>query len=152
MQQKQVELEQWTYAEVVTVSDRTLVIKNLPETKGQKLLVIGWRLDLFVDGLGLKNSQFNIERAQRKGDPNTTRNYSRVVVTTLKYKDAMKLVMKSKSRLKNNEQYKKVYMNMDKPFLERKMENSLRTLINTVAKDKLLLKGGRVVTKENTAN
>ncbi len=28
----------------------------------------------------------------------------------------------------------------------------LRTLINTVATDKLLVKGGRVVTMENTAN
>ncbi len=144
------ELEQLTYAVAVTVSDRTLVIKNLPETEGES--TIDRVKALFVDGQGLKDSQINIEKAQRKGDPNTTRNYSRVVVTTLKDKDAIKLVMKSKSKLKNNEQYKKVYINIDKPFLERKMENSLRTLINTVAKDKLLIKGGRVVTKENTAS
>ncbi len=54
---------------------------------------------LFVDGLGLKDSQFNIEKAQRNGDPNTTRNYSRVVVTTLKNKNAIKMVVKSKSKL-----------------------------------------------------
>ncbi len=150
MHQKQVELEQRPYAEAVRVSDRTLVIKNLPETEGES--TCDRVKAFFVDGLGLKDSQFNIEKAQRKGDPNTTRNYSRVVVTILKDKDAIKLVMKSKSKLKNNEQYKKVYINMDKPFLERKMENSLRTLINTVAKDQLLIKGGRVVTKENTAS
>ncbi len=36
--------------------------------------------------------------------------------------------------------------------MERKMENSLRTLINTLTKDTLLFKGGRVVTKENTVS
>ncbi len=36
--------------------------------------------------------------------------------------------------------------------MERQMENSLRTLTNTVATDKLLVKGGRDVTMENTAN
>ncbi len=128
-------LERRTYAEAVTVIDRTLVIKNLPETEGES--TCDRVKALFVDGLGLQDSQFNIEKSQRNGDPNTTRNYSRVVVTTLKDRDAIKLVMKSKRKVKNNEQYKKVYINMDKPFLERKMENSLRTLLNTVAKDKL---------------
>ncbi len=47
--------------------------------------------------------------------------------------------MKCKSKLKNSKQYNKVYINMDKPFMERKMENSLRTLINTVAREKLLI-------------
>ncbi len=88
MQQKQVELEQRTYAEAVTVSDRTLVIKNLPETEGES--TCDRVKALFVDGLGLKDSQFNIVKAQRKGDPNSTRSYSRVVVTTLKDKNAIK--------------------------------------------------------------
>ena len=108
MQQKQTELEQRTYAESVTVSDRTLVIKNLPETEGES--TCDRVKTLFVDGLGLNDSQFIIEKAQRKGDPNVTRNYSRVVVTTLKDNDAVKIVMKSKSKLKNNEQFKKVYI------------------------------------------
>ncbi len=134
----------------MTVSDRTLVIKILPETEGESTCV---RMKtLFMDGLGLKNSQFNIEKTQGKGDTNMTRSYSRVLITTLKDNDAVKMVMKSKSKLKNNEQFKKAYIDINQPFMERKLENSLRTIINSVTKDKLLIKGGRVVTKPTIAS
>ncbi len=86
----------------MTVSDGTLVIKNLPETEGESTCD---RVNtFFVNGLCLKDSQFNIEKAKRKSDANTTRNYSRLLVTTLKDNDAIKMVMKSENKLENNEQ------------------------------------------------
>ncbi len=52
----------------------------MPETEGES--TCDRVKTLFVDGLGMKDSQFRIEKALKKGDPNTTRNCARV--TTLK--------------------------------------------------------------------
>ena len=74
---------------------------------------------------------------------------------TLKGTESVNLVMKCKRKLTDMEQYKKVYIEMDRPLAERKRDDNIRTLVNTVntvAMDKLLIKGRRVVHKDKLRN
>ena len=47
--------------------------------------------------------------------------------------------MQAKASLKRSRLYKKVYLDHDKSKVERTMESYLRLLVNTVAKDSLVV-------------
>ena len=152
MGKKQTEMNQrqLSYADVTTLNSKRVVIKNLPESESESTKDRVRKL--FIDVLGLKNDDINIESAVRQGDPQVKRNYARVIVATMKSKEEVGTIMKKKSQLKDKEHFKKVYIDYDRPAHERKAENNMRTLVNTLAKDKLRVKGGRVCQKENMGN
>ncbi len=80
------------------------MIKNLPESESESTKD---RVNkLFIDVLGLKNDNINIESAVRQGDPQVKRSYSRVIVTIMKSKEEVGKIMKKKSLLEDKEQFK----------------------------------------------
>ncbi len=54
--------------------------------------------------------------------------------------------------LRNCEQYKKVYIDEDRPYHLRQQEQNMRTVINTLGKDKLQFKGNKVIRKQNNTS
>ena len=143
--QQAIEQNQQSYAEAT--AKQNIVIKNLPETEGER--TVDRVKVLLTDGLGLNDSEVEkVVTAERKGDPKMKRSHPRVVVATLKDNEVKNKVMKCKSKLKDKDQFKKIYIEIDRPVRERQMENSMRTIINTVAKDKLQMRGGKVIPKQ----
>ncbi len=71
-----------------------------------------------------------------------------VVIATLQSVENKKCVMANKSKLRGTRNFMKVMVYEDKTFQQRKYESNLRPIINTVAKDKLVLRGGSVQNKE----
>ncbi len=72
--------------------------------------------------LGLKNDDINAETAMRQGDPDVKSINARVIVATMKSKEEVEKIMKKRSQLKDNEHFKKVYFDYDRPAYEYKAE------------------------------
>ena len=150
VKQNDLETQQKTYAEATSLSKRKLVIKNLTETEGESTKD---RVKmLLTEGLGLKDNEIDIEEASRKGDPKVQRKYPRVIVVTVKNSDMASAIMKKKAGLKKKPQFDKVYIDVDKPQQQRQYENNMRTIVNSVAKDKLSVVGGKVVPKQQVGS
>ncbi len=77
----------------------------------------------------------------------THNNKPGVFIATMKSVDDRETVMGNKSKLKDSEQHSGIVILKDKPFHERQMEANMAHFINVVAKDKLVLQGGRVQSK-----
>jgi succinyl-CoA synthetase beta subunit len=97
---------------------------------------------LIKDGLKVKNVQ--VKKADRKAKG---KGKAGVVVVTFSSKEDKKAVMDAKKSLVNSEQYSRVYINHDRDYKDRIQEANLRTIISTFGKDKLSMKGNRVVKK-----
>ncbi len=70
-------------------------------------------------------------------------------MTTMKGKEEVEKFLKKKPQLKDKEQFKKVYIDYDRPAHEHKADNNMTTLVNTLAKDKLGVKDGGVCQTDN---
>ena len=97
---------------------------------------------LIKDGLKVKNVQ--VKKADRKAKGQSK---AGVVVVTFSSKEDKKAVMDAKKSLVNSEQYSRVYINHDRDYKDRIQEANLRTIISTFGKNKLSMKGNRVVKK-----
>ena len=118
---------------------QNIVIRNIPHTEDENLEETVNTLlseELNVDA--------QIDKVVRKVSHNDRPG---VVIATMKSVDDRENVMRNKSKLKDSELHSGVMIHKDKPFHERRMEANMATLINVVAKDKLVLRGGRVQSK-----
>ncbi len=73
MEKKQTEMEQrqLSYADVISLNSKRIAIKSLPESESESTKERVSKL--FIDVLGLKNDDINIESAVRQCDPQLNR-------------------------------------------------------------------------------
>ena len=113
----------------------SVIVRNLPESEGEN--VNNKVKSLIHDGLKLKN--INAHKVTRKAS--YRQNSPGVIVVQCASKQ-------DKAGLRNVAQYKSVYIEHDKSIEQRHFEANMRTLVNTIAKDKLQVRGPRIVSKQ----
>ena len=98
-------------------------------------------------GLGLND--IDIVKAERK--ESRKQDAPGVIIASLGSTEQRSKVLKTKKKLKDSSQddMKDVYIAPDKPWNERKQEQNLRTIINTLGNDSLEFRGGRVFKKRD---
>lgn len=116
-----------------------IVIRNLPETENENTL--NKVNALIKDGLNLRAA--NCTRAVRKQSRRESQ--SGVVIATCCDRDAKADIMKAKSNLKRHRVYEHVFIEHDRPRSERNQISSLRTLVQAVGRDKVRMRGSRVI-------
>ena len=123
---------------------RKIVIRNLIERENEN---IKDRVNNIIDYLKIKN--ICVESAERK--VNNYNSKPGVVIATFFTSDDKENVMQVKKNLKNGSRYRDVYLENDVPVHQRKMKNNLRTIVNTLGREKLKLRGSRIIrADENT--
>ncbi len=121
---------------------QTIVIKNLPMTQGEN---VSQKVNsLIKDGLKLRDVE--VERVERKESHLEGRHGH--VIAKLRSVDHVKSVMKHKAKLKDSTVHKDVYIEPDRSRQERQNISNMRTIVNAVGRDKLELKGSRLVRKQ----
>ena len=118
---------------------QNIVIRNLPETENENTL--NKVNALIKDGLSLRDAACT--RAVRKQSRRDSQ--PGVVIATCSDRDTKTDIMKAKSNLKRHRNYENVYIEHDRSRAERSQISSLRTLVQAVGKDKVRMRGNRVV-------
>ena len=121
---------------------RNIVIRNLDEREHENVLLRA--NNVISEGLKLRNISF--ESATRK----ISRNNSKpgIIIATCKTDQDKESIMSVKRELKNSSRYQKVFVENDLPPGQRKLNSNLRTIVNTIGRDKLLFKGSRILPAE----
>ena len=88
--------------------------------------------------------------AERKESRNP-RSTGIVIAKCMSLEDKKK-IMSNKRKLKDSDNYKYVIIDNDKPLSTPIMESNLRAITTAVGRDKLILKGGRLVKPVTQAN
>ena len=117
---------------------RKIVIQNLIEREIEN---IKDRVNNIIDYLKIKH--ICVESAERK--VNNDNSKPGVVIATFFTSDDKEKVMKAKRNLKDGTRYRDVYIENDVPVHQRKMKNNLRTIVNTLGREKLKLRGSRII-------
>lgn len=119
--------------------EQNIIIRNLPETENENTL--NKVHSLIKDGLSLRDA--SCTRAVRK--QSRRKSQYGVIIATCRDKDTKADIMKAKSNLKHHRIYDKVFIEHDRSRSERNQISSLRTLVQAVGKDKVRMRGNRVV-------
>ncbi len=138
--QKVTQLENRSVA--IEACKQTIVIKNMTVTQAEN--VISKVNSTIKDSLKLRDVE--IERAERKESYLEGRHGH--ILVKLKSIDNVKSVMKNKAKLKDRANYRNVYFEPDRSKEERQNLSNLRTIMNTVGRDKLELRGSRLNKKQ----
>lgn len=117
---------------------RRIVVRNLVERENEN---IKDRVNNIIDYLKVR--EISVETAERKA--NNYNSKPGVVIATFASKDDKEKVMKVKRNLKDGTRYHDVYLENDIPVHQRKMKNNLRTIVNTLGREKLKLRGSRII-------
>ena len=67
-----------------------------------------------------------------------------IIATFYRYEDKEHM-MKLKKNLKQSTRYRDVYIENDVPAHQRKLKSNLRTIVNTLGREKLRLRGSRII-------
>ena len=122
-----------------------IVIRNFEQNEDENVLekVNGF----FKDKLKLKKVKVN--NAVRK--KTFRQNMPGVIVAKCATKEDKESIMKAKSILNRSSDtaVKKIFIDHDKSRVQRQLESNMRLIVQTVAKDKLELRGSRVIPKQN---
>ena len=116
-------------------------LKEDSKEKDQPTITRNKVVSLLRDGLKLKDVY--VTSATRKVSRGK---YPGVVVATLQSAEQKSSVMKAKSKLKDCNIFRNIYIENDIPLDVRKSDSNMRILLRELGKDKYLtLKGGRIV-------
>lgn len=120
---------------------QNIVIRNLPETENKNTL--NKVNALIKDGLSLRDA--TCTRAVRKQSRRDSQ--FGVVIATCPDNETKTDIMKAKSNLKRHRTYDKVFIEHDRSSLRSEGNQilSIRTLVQAVGKDKIRMRGSRVV-------
>ena len=99
---------------------------------------------------GLRLDTIKVESATRKSSRSESK--SGVIVATCKSLKDKEDIMKRKSDLKKSGRYANVYIEHHMQPEQRRLNNNLRTIVNTIGNDRLRLKGSRILSMDNESN
>ena len=122
---------------------RSIVIMNL---EGRENENVKDRVNSLIYNV-LRLDTIKVESATRKSTRSESK--SGVIVATFKFLKNKEDIMKRKSDLKRSRRYARVYI---KHFIQpeqRRLNNNLRTTVNTIGNDRLRLKGSRMLSMVN---
>ena len=125
---------------------RNIVIRNLEEREHENVLQ---RADRVVSE-GLKLSNISFASATRKVSRDTSK--PGLIIATCKNEQDKENIMSIKRELKNSSRYKNVFVENDIPPGQRKLNSNLRTIVNTIGRDRLHFRGSRVLPTETGQN
>lgn len=100
---------------------------------------------MLKEGLGL--SDITVSSAERKMSRNDKPG---VVIAECSSPEDLRKILERKTKLKECNRYKSVYINRDLPLAQRIHNANMRTIINTIGKDKLELKGNTIRQKSSS--
>ena len=125
---------------------RSIVIKNPVERENE---TVKDRVNSLIYN-GLRLDTIKVESATRK----SSRSKSKlgVIVAICKSLKDKEDIMKRKSDLKRSRRYAKVYVQHHMPPEQRRLNNKLRTIVNTIGNNRLRLKGSRILHMDNESN
>lgn len=115
------------------------VIHKLPETENENLL--SKVTNLLCDGMGVES--VTVEQAERK--TSRRQGVSGLVIVKCRSAEDKTTIFKNKRKLNSSTNYKTVTVDHDKPYTQRIQESNLRTIAAAIGKDKVFVRGNRVV-------
>ena len=120
--------------------EQRIVIRNLQESPNEDIVEV-------VNDLLSQELQVNtrVQAAERK---RTFNDKPGVVIADLRSKDDTIEILRNKRKLRDSENHSEVMIFKDKPLHVRQMEANFHTVINAVAKDQLVIQGGRVQNRQ----
>jgi hypothetical protein len=137
------------YASVVKKGENAdislnIVVRNLPESSNEN---IESKLNTLIKE-GLKLTDIQVTHVIRKRAFRDTDNG--VVVATCKDNEQKRKIMLAKASLQRSKKYERVFIEHDKSREERVNMSNMKTIVNTIGRDKLSIRGNRIV--ENQYN
>ena len=117
---------------------RRIVIRNLTERENEN---VKDRVNNIIEYLKVKD--ISVETAERK--PNNYNSKPGVIIATFYRYEDKEHVMRLKKNLKYSTRYRDVYIENDVPAHQRKLKSNLRTIVNTLGREKLRLRGSRII-------
>ena len=117
---------------------RRIVIRNLRERENENVID---RVNNIIKYLKIKD--VSVQTAERK--PNNYNSKPGVIIATFYRYEDKEHMMKLKKNLKQSTRYRDVYIENDVPAHQRKLKSNLRTIVNTLGREKLRLRGSRII-------
>ena len=118
-----------------------IVIRNLPYNNNENL---DQKVNKLIEDL-INLKDVVIQSAVRKNSHRDDK--LGVVIATCSSQQQKSQIMKHKKKLKDTHGYANVYIDHDKPVAQRVQESNWSTIVKTLASDKLMMRGCRVVKK-----
>ncbi|KAH3779985.1 hypothetical protein DPMN_157794 [Dreissena polymorpha] len=127
------------------ISTLDIVIRNLPDSREENTL---HKVNtLLKDGLLLNVKAVAAERKTVKS------NYEHgIIIAKCKNKDELDNILKAKVSLKHNRTYSKVFIEKSRTRSEREAISNLATIANLIGKDKVTLRGNKLVPRHDADN
>lgn len=119
--------------------ERNIVIRNLPERRGEHLV---FKINgLIKDGLKIRNIE--IEAATRKVSKNVRK--PGVVIAVCKSLEEKLQILKVKRALKDSRSFKDVFIENYIPVQQRLLNANLKVIVDSVGKGNLQVRGNRII-------
>ena len=118
---------------------RSIIVRNWDKRENEN---VRDRVNDFIYN-GLKPDRVTVESATRK--PTRSDSRAGIVVAVFKSMKDKENIMKRKIDLKMSRHYEKVYVEHNLPPKQRRLNNNLRAIVNTIGSDRLRLKGSRIL-------
>ncbi|MES9880126.1 MAG: hypothetical protein ABW185_04515 [Sedimenticola sp.] len=122
-------------------SNLNVIVRNLPESQNENIIQ---KLTAVVKD-GLRLNDVVVTTAERKSSYSNS--IPGVVVAKVGTAEQVSKIMKAKYKLKDNTQYRKVFIHTDKTKAERRMESSMRAVVDAVKRGdtNIAYTGNRIV-------
>ena len=124
-----------------TLRKRRIILKNLDERENENSKQ---RVESILNYLMLAN--IHVVNAERKNSKNIAK--PGIVIATLRSIEDKAQVLSATNALRHSSRYKHIYIEPDIPGYHRKFTSNLHTIVNTLGKEKLHIKGSRVYVSE----
>ena len=125
---------------------RSIIIRHLDERENENVKDI---VNSLISS-GLKLDKIRVESAIRKQSKNE--NKPGIVVAVCKSLNDKNSIMQKKRELRKSRRYENVYIEHHMAPEQRRLNNNLRAIVNTIGSDRLFLKGSRVLQNINNNN
>ena len=119
--------------------ERSIIIRHLDERENEN---VKDRVNSLISS-GLKLDKIRVESAIRKQSKNE--NKPGIVVAVCKSLNDKNSIMQKKRELRKSRRYENAYIEHHMAPEQRRLNNNLRAIVNTIGSDRLFLKGSRVL-------
>ena len=145
LEKNKVELCKHEHKEIPDNRKKRIVIRNLKERENEN---VKDRVNNIIDYLKVR--EVSVEAAEKI--TNSCSSKPGIIIATFYTNEDKEQVIKAKKNLKNSARYHDVYIENDVPAHQHKLKNNLRTIVNTIGREKLRLQGSRIVKSDEHCN